>query len=75
MSTYTEILVAADVTDEITEMVEDCAAGWPDATTTDILERIEGYTLNDGTSPDFGGSTDSPAIRKVQRIVREARRG
>lgn len=75
MSAYTEILTAADVTDEITEMVEDCATGWPDATTGDILERVEGYTLSDGTSPDFGGSADSPAIRKVRRIIREARRG
>lgn len=73
--TYTEIRTAADITPEIETLVEDYAQGWPEASAMDIIDRIErGGALDNGTYADFGPDSSGPAISKVRRIVREARR-
>lgn len=71
--TYTKIHHKADVTEELEAMIADVAVGWPDASVSDVIERIESYRLNDGTHPDFGPKADSPAIRYARKIAREAR--
>lgn len=72
---WTEIRTAKDVTPEIEAIFTDFAQGWPEATTMDLIERVEynGGALADGTYPDFGGSASTPAIRKIRKIVKDAR--
>lgn len=71
--TFSTILTKADVTPEIEDMISDVATGWPDASLSDILERVESYKLTDGSHPDFGPKASSPAITFARKIAREAR--
>lgn len=70
---YTEINTAADITPEMEEVFADYAQSWPEATVLDLIERFESGSLADGSYPDFGPVNNSPAIRKVRKIVKEAR--
>lgn len=72
---WTGVRTAKDVTPEIEETFADYAQRWPEATTMDLIERIESRygTLADGTYPDFGSAASTPAIRKIRKIVKDAR--
>lgn len=73
---YTEVRTADDVTDEIIEIVMSVVDGWYQTGPIDwedLLDRVDGNELADGTMIDFGDSLDSPAIRKVKRVVRQQR--
>lgn len=68
---------AADVTDEIIELAHGIVDGWyPEGKIdwTDFLERLERRTLDNGDTIDLGTDWQSPAIRKIQREIREYRR-
>lgn len=71
---WTEIRAAKDVTPEIEEVFVDFAQGWPKDTTMDLIERVENSGPQaDGTYLDFGTATSTPAIRKIRKIVKDAR--
>lgn len=80
MATHAEYTVprtAADVTDEILRVAEEVESGWfsdGPIDWEDFLDRMDGSTLADGTHLDMGGETDSPAIRRIQRHIRNLRK-
>lgn len=72
---WTEVRTAADVTEEILELLMDEAeaqglGGHGPIEWEDVLDPVEGLELRDGSRIDFGSSLDSPAIRKIKREVR-----
>lgn len=74
---YTTVTTAEQVTEEIIELVRGIESGWYNDKPIDwedVWDRIEGSTLNDGTRLDLGTESDSAAMRKIQRIIREERR-
>ncbi|MDN3259609.1 hypothetical protein QWJ26_07225 [Streptomyces sp. CSDS2] len=78
MSTDYAPVEAADITDEIVEMTVSVVDGWYQGSRidwTDVLERVERYTLEDGRGIDFGTDWTSPAITHLKRRVRAELRG
>jgi len=80
---YTDIKTAEDVTDEVMKIVLDVVDGWYQfgrIDWEDVLDRVEGSELEDGSRIDFGdglneASTDtSGAIKKIKALVRKHRR-
>ena len=75
--TYTAVREAADVTDEILAIAESIEEGWYGGGARidwdDLVNRLDGSALKDGTRVDMGGRTDTPAIRKIQRHIRAQR--
>ena len=74
--TYTRIIEAADVTDEVLSVAED-AEGWfvdQPIDWEDFLDRMDGHELADGTLIDMGESIDSPAIRKIKKHISNYRK-
>ena len=69
------ITETADVTDDIVDYAIDTADGFfppgEPIDWSDLIDRMESVGA-DGLN--FGNSMESPAIRKIQRAVREARR-
>ena len=77
MEEYTLVVTAESVTDEIVDIVCEIVDGWYQDSRIDwedVIDRADNTELEDGTRIDFGGSMLSPAIRKVQRLVREYRK-
>lgn len=72
---WTEVRTAKDITPEIEAIFEDYAQGWPEASVMELIERVEHSSAPqaDGTYLDFGGSSSTPAIRKIRKIVKDAR--
>ena len=74
---YTEIRSADDVTDEVIEIVLSVVDGWYQTGRIDwedLLDRVDGNELADGSKIDFGCDMLSEAIRKVKTIVQNHRR-
>lgn len=74
---YVLVMTADQVTDEVIDMVRSIEEGWFNGQPIDweaVWERLEGSTLNDGQQVDLGPDMDSPAMRKMQRVIRAERR-
>lgn len=73
-TTYTTVVSADDVTNEIREAAESIYDGWfADSERIDwenFLDRLEGIVLNDGTELDLGTDTQSPAIKAIKAHIR-----
>lgn len=83
MRQYAEIRTADDVTEEVTQIALDIADGWYQTGRIDwddLIDRIEGSELDDGSVIDFGDGLDkdktnmSGAIRKLKALIRQHRR-
>lgn len=77
-SGVTDVIEAADVTEEILDMAEEYADGFYDGRIDwqDLVDRhLDGAYLDDGTRTNYGDDYDSPAIRKIQRETRKRLRG
>jgi hypothetical protein len=76
MTDYYSPVSADEVTDEILTMVTETVDGWYQdgrIDWQDVWDRVDGSTLDDGRTVDFGDSLDSPAIRKIKKHVRDHR--
>ena len=77
-TTYTSPVDAADVTEEILGLAREASdEGWfPDGRVEweAVWDRIDGARLSDGSTLDLGSDLDSPALRKIQRVLRAERR-
>ena len=74
MVTYTTISVVADVTEEVLSTARDIVEGWYNNGRVDwenVWDRMDGSRMDDGTTLDMGGQTDTPAMRKIQRTIRK----
>lgn len=69
-----EIRTAADITPQMRKHIESEAVGFPDKTTLDIVDSMERVPEPDGRFLDFGTTINTPAITKVRRIIRDARK-
>jgi len=77
-ATYTSIHEAADVTDEILDACEDIVDGWHGdgrVDWEDVIDRLDGYHLADGSLLDLGSNAESGAIRHIKRVIRKRRAG
>jgi hypothetical protein len=73
---YTELQSADAVTEEIISLAYDIVDGWYQEGPVDwedVLDRLDGATLADGSLLDLGSSLTSPAIRKIKKAVIKAR--
>lgn len=74
MDKYTRVHEGADITDEIIEIAQSVYAGWygdgQRIDWEDLIDRVDGAELSDGTRLDLGNSMDSPAIKKIKREIR-----
>lgn len=65
-------LTPAEITQEFAEQFyEDCVSGWYDDEPIEweeAIDRWEGYHRDENVT--FGSEWDSPAIRRLQRLVR-----
>lgn len=65
---YTEITTPDDITPEILDAareVADCWNGHPPVNTEFLLGGIEAWPLADGSHPQFGDDTASPAVKAI----------
>lgn len=72
--TYTTVTTAEQVTEEILSLTEGVIEGWYNdgkVDWEDVWDRIEGSHLDDGTVLNLGNNTDTPAMRKIQRHIRQ----
>jgi hypothetical protein len=77
MSEYIDVIEVEDITDEIIEVVYSVVDGWYSdgrIDWEDLLCRVETTPIEDGRKINFGDSLDSPAIRRIKRLVREYRK-
>ena len=67
---------AADVTDEIRDMVVEITNGWyPDSIDwSDVWDRLDNSELASGQRIDIGDTLDSPAQRELKQCIRLLRR-
>lgn len=75
--TWTEVTSTSEVTEEILDIVREIESGWYNSTPIDwedVWERVEGTNLNDGTYLSLGDEYGSPAMKKIQRVIRAERR-
>lgn len=75
-TTYTTIVTAEDVTEEVLEMAWSVIEGWYQGGDRKIdwesvWDRMDGYVMKDGSEIDMGGEVDTPAMRKIQREIRK----
>ncbi len=77
----TPVVQANQVTEEILQFAYDVVDGWYQGTSRmtisdweDLLDRIDGLELEDGTILDLGKNMLSPAIKKIKAHVRDYRR-
>lgn len=74
---YTAIYEAADVTAEIFEAAESVFDGWyadvPRIDWNDFLDRLDGMSLEDGSTLDLGENMMSPAIKAIKTHIRRYR--
>jgi hypothetical protein len=74
VSAYTSPQAASDITEEIVTVATDVVDGWyPEGRIDweDLLERIDGTELADGSRLDMGESMMSEAITRLKREVRK----
>lgn len=74
---WTKVVASSDVTDEILELVRSVESGWYNDSPIDwedVWDRVDGSRLTDGTCLDWGPETDTPAMRKIQRVIRAERK-
>lgn len=72
-----EITKSHEVTEEIRQLFYDAVDGWYPTGRIDwhdLLDRVDGAELKDGTILDLGDSMVSPAIRAIKGYVRDYRR-
>ena len=72
----TDVVAAADVTDEIVDLAETYAEGFSPDGRVDwegVIDRMDGAELRDGTVIAFGPEYDTPAMRKIKREVGKLR--
>lgn len=70
---YTSPHNADDVSEEITDIAIGIVEGWyPDGRIewSDVIDRMDGSVLEDGTTLHMGEQSSTPAIRKIKRAVR-----
>lgn len=73
----TLVVQADQVTEEILKLFYDVVDGWYQTGRIDwddLLDRVDGAELEDGTILDLGNSMVSPAIVKIKKHVRDYRR-
>jgi hypothetical protein len=73
----TLVVQADQVTEEILKFFYDVVDGWYQTGRIDwedLLDRVDGAELEDGTILDLGNSMVSPAIVKIKKCVRDYRR-
>ena len=75
-TTYTTIVTAEDVTEEVLEMAWSVIEGWfgsgdKKIDWESVWDRLDGYVMKDGSEIDMGGEMDTPAMRKIQREIRK----
>ena len=73
---FSLMVEASDVTPEILEAAEEASEWFADERMDwdEFLDRLDGCPLNDGSHLDVGPSTESPAINKIKKHIREVRR-
>lgn len=72
-----EVVTADDVTDEVFDLAESVTDGWYSdgpIDWEDVWDRMEGSPMDDGRPLSMGSELDTPAMRKIQRHIRELRR-
>ncbi|MEV0214331.1 hypothetical protein [Micromonospora sp. NPDC050695] len=73
MKTYTTVTNASDVTDEILDAATSIYDGWHSGDNRirwdDLIDRLDGSPLADGTSIDLGNDMASAAIKKIKQHV------
>lgn len=70
---WTEVREASDVTPEIIDAVYRVVDGWYVGIPLDqesLLYQLESCRLKDGTYPDLGQKTSSPAITMIMELAR-----
>ena len=75
--TYVEVTEAEQVTDEVLEIARDIESGWYNDVPIDwedVWDRMEGTVLDDNRYLSLGNEMDSPAMKKIQRVIRAERR-
>jgi len=74
---HTLVTEAEHVTEEVLEAVRQIESGWFNDKPIDweaVWERLDGSTLDSGLRIDLGPEYGSPAMRKIQRVIRAERR-
>jgi hypothetical protein len=74
---YTPVVQASQVTEEILQLIYDIVDGWYPTGRIDwkdLLDRVDGAELEDGTVLGLGDDMLSPAIVKIKKHVRGYRR-
>lgn len=75
-----EITAAEDVIEEILDLAQEVEEAWfadePNIDWESFWDRLDGYTVPgyEDREIDLGSEMDSPAMRKIQRHVRDLRR-
>lgn len=76
---FYEVAAAADVTEEVREIVRSVHDGWFAGESRvdweEFLDRVEGHRLGDGRQIDLGSDMTSEGVREIKRYVRALRRG
>lgn len=73
MNKYTSPVTAEDVTEEMVQAAVDIVDGWYQGSRIDwgdVLDRLDGTLLDDGTRLDLGNDLTTPAIAKIKKDVR-----
>jgi hypothetical protein len=74
---YTAVVKADQVTTEIFEAAESIFDGWyadvPRIDWDDFLDRLDGMSLEDGSTLDLGEDMMSPAIKTIKTHIRRYR--
>jgi len=71
-----DVVEATHVDDGFLDMVREVTDSWfPDGPIDweRVWERVEGYTFDDGRYVCMGDEMDSPAMRKIKRVIRKER--
>lgn len=73
---WVAIRTAEDVTQEIAEAAYQIVDGWYQSGRidwNDVLDRLDGTELSNGSQVDLGDDSNSPAIREIKARVRKMR--
>ena len=73
---YALVTQADQVTEEILQLIYDIVDGWYPTGRIDwedLLDRVDGAELEDGTVLDLGDDMLSPAIVKIKKCARKYR--
>ena len=74
---YRLVTAAVDVDDEILDLAREVTDDYTDDPIDwdDVWDRIDGERLTAGDLLDLGPTTNSPAMQKIRRVIRQERRG